>query len=145
MADDLRDEFYSPIYSGLSDQDNLAVSVGKGSQLVVIRVEHGAKPPLFHFKKVRGDFPSEYSYYEISIHNLNTLVEGREVVAIPGARAHTWILEYQSRQHEFVILQHLFWPSSLWNVNANKTISIGLWEEAPYPKRQLFRIPLLQG
>ncbi|KAL4062727.1 hypothetical protein V8B97DRAFT_1994521 [Scleroderma yunnanense] len=136
MAQKLQEEFDSPIFSALSDVDNLAVTVGPGSQLIALPTD---EPPFLHFVQVSGS-----SHYEISIYYRNTLVEGREVVAIPGGTPQKWILEFQPKQNAFIIKQLPIWPSRVWNVDSDKKISMGWHEVGEFPRRMLFRIPLLE-
>ncbi|KIM61260.1 hypothetical protein SCLCIDRAFT_912447 [Scleroderma citrinum Foug A] len=107
---------YSPIFSALSDSDELSVAVGEESQPIVIRTD---EPPIarfyplavlrrvlnsslqqFHFRQVDGE--GEAFFYEIGIHYRRTSVKGREIIAIPGEPPQKWILEYLPKQRAFV-------------------------------------------
>ncbi|KAL4064043.1 hypothetical protein V8B97DRAFT_1346005 [Scleroderma yunnanense] len=96
-------------------------------------------PPMFHFRRVNGPIPDN-AYYEITFHDLNTLLQENHVVAIAGAPAHHWIISHQSEQGAFTILNLPIWPSIGWNANTNRTIGTRVWELPPYPKEMLFRI-----
>ncbi|KAL4062724.1 hypothetical protein V8B97DRAFT_1877545, partial [Scleroderma yunnanense] len=96
----------------------------------------------FHFRRVEGPL-GDLAYYEISFHHMNTLVEERHVVAIPGATPHKWIIQYQADRGAYTILNLPIRPSTPWTVSPDKTIVIGVRELPPYPNRMLFRIPIL--
>lgn len=68
--------------------------------LAVLRQVLSSCPQQFHFAQVQND--GENLFYEISIHYRNTLVKGREVVAIPGEPPQRWILEYLPNEHAFM-------------------------------------------
>ncbi|KIM61274.1 hypothetical protein SCLCIDRAFT_1216192 [Scleroderma citrinum Foug A] len=110
--------------------------------LAVLRRVLSSCPQQFHFAQVQNE--GENLFYEISIHYRNTLVKGREVVAIPGEPPQRWILEYLPNEHAFIIKEKLIFPTFLWNVGSDKKITIGIWEIGNPPKRQLFRIPRLE-
>ncbi|KAL4062334.1 hypothetical protein J3A83DRAFT_1863404 [Scleroderma citrinum] len=155
MVATLPDEFNAPIFSAVSDENNYPVNVGGGGRLVVVP---DARPALFHFRRVEGPL-GDLAYYEISFHHMNTLVEERHVVAIPGATPHKWIIQYQADRGAYTILNLPIRPSTPWTVSPDKTVChyfslwtifilfiqivIGVRELPPYPNRMLFRIPIL--